>query len=137
MPTYKNSTSVVISVEGVRIEPGQSVETKQVLSSPLPAGITKTFDSPVFSPTLYSNSFAGDSGTTGPISVPANAGAQYKITVYCSAGGIKFWTNKATGGGFEVLLAGEGKAYQLLGRMVDNFSVEYLLAGSKAEVSIA
>lgn len=135
MPTYKNSTSLVITVEGVRIEPGQSVETKQVLAT-LPAGITKTADSPAYSPALYSNNFAGDSGDSGAISVPAGI-TQYKITVFCSAGAIKFWTNAAAGGGFEVLMAGEGKSYQFLGRIVDNFTVGYLVAGSKAEVSIA
>ena len=134
MPKYKNSTSEVITHQGIRIEGGQEVETLEVFET-LPAGITLVSIDPRYYPVHYSNRFTGDSGDSGAIAVPAGL-QQFKFTVFCSGGAIKIEFNGVTGNA-EVLLAGEGKSYQFLNRVVSTFKIYYLVATSIAEVSIA
>ena len=134
MPKYKNSTSEVITHQGIRIEPLQEVETLEVFET-LPAGITLVSIDPRYYPVHYSNRFAGASGDSEAIAIPAGL-QQFKFTVFCSGAAIKVEFNGVAANA-EVILAGEGKSYQFLNRIVDTFKIYYLDTGAIAEVSIA
>jgi len=134
MPTYKNGTATVITHQGIRMEAGEQVETKEIFES-LPVGVTLISIDPRYYPVHYSNRFTGGSGDSGAIAVPAGL-QQYKITVFCSGAAVKIEFNGVAANA-EVLLAGEGKSYQFLNRIVDSFKIYYLDTGAIAEVSIA
>jgi hypothetical protein len=136
MPMYKNSTSAVITVNGNRIEPNETITTLEFLEN-LPAGVTQEQSTPSFTPCKYSNEFKGGSGDSGSINVPAGL-VQYTVVVTCSAGAIKFETNgNTTANTAEVVVAGESVKYQCMSRMIDSFKIYYLETGSICKVSIA
>ena len=132
MPKYKNSTTAVITTNGIRIEPGQTVETTKWIPT-LPTGITLVATTPAFAPAVYSSTFSGSSGNSGVQTLPTTL-SQNRLTVFCSAGAIKFYTNDMSTG--VVIVAGDYRRYDLLEYIVKNFNIDYLVASSVCEVSV-
>lgn len=133
MPKYTNSTSAVITVNGNRIEAGETISILEYLEN-LPAGVTQTDSVPAYTPCAYSALLSGGSGDSGVINVPAGL-KQFTIVVSCASGAVKFETNGVTATA-EVVVAAETVKYQFLSRLVTSFKVYYLVTGSVAKVSI-
>jgi len=93
MPTYANSTSAVITIGDVRIEPGQSVKTLQFIPGSLPAGITEVTTAPMCNPIILSSKVTGNTTVTIPetytnplTGIVESLNGNYLITVYVGTG---------------------------------------------------
>jgi len=89
MPQYKNASSAVVELEGIRIEPGQTVTTEKFIQKALPTGVTKESDSGYYDPTLLSQKVT----TTSTVTVPSGISGNYRIILLCSAGDISMKVN--------------------------------------------
>jgi len=117
MPAYKNSTSTVINAEGVRIEPGQTVETYQYIAS-LPAGVTLTSASPYWDNIVSSAKLT----STTTVTVPSSLLGNYKIKIYVGAGECTVKTNSSSATAQYVGLY-ETLELTCLSRIIDNVIV--------------
>ena len=90
MPAYRVTGTDSVVAMGQRYNPGDTFTTDAMLY-PLPAGITKTSDSPAFDPILQDEVKTGGVGATGTIAI-VNAVGGYKVVLKALAGsvGIKF-----------------------------------------------
>ena len=79
MPTYLNSTANVITIGSLRIEPGQTAAS-DVWIPTLPAGVTKTLDTPFYNPVILSAVYL----TSQTVDVPVTAVSNYKISIYAT-----------------------------------------------------
>lgn len=82
MPKYTNSTSTVITVGSLRVEPKQTLTTKVFEVGAVAAGLTLDAAVPIYSPTIQS---AKISGTT-TVTVPAELTGNYRIHIFVPAG---------------------------------------------------
>jgi len=89
MPRYTNTGTDIVVVGSVRIEPGQTVDSRIWLVTPLPTGITKLADAPIFDNVILSQKITA--GVTVP--VPATVDGNYKISVFCTAGDVTVQTD--------------------------------------------
>jgi len=89
MPRYTNTGSDVVVVGSIRIEVGQAVDSRIWLTTPLPTGITKLADAPIFDVVVLSQKVT----STETIAVPASLETNYKIGVYCTAGEVAIQTD--------------------------------------------
>jgi hypothetical protein len=90
MPKYTNTGTSLVVVGDVRIEAGQTVNSRIWLPTPLPAGISKLSDIPFHNPVILSQA------ATGTVAVPASVIGNYKITVFCTTAGLTVKTDSAT-----------------------------------------
>ena len=114
MPTYLNSGTVVKDVSGLRVEPGESLQSIQWAGS-LPAGVTITSENPFYNPIIYSTAIAGG----GTYEIPNNLIGNYKVTFYCATGTITAKLSSSNGTA-RVLAAGETWTVMCLARIVDS-----------------
>jgi len=120
MPTYKNSGSTVVEIEGIRIEPGQTVATNSFLET-LPAGVTKTLNTPHVNPVIYSKVITVTE-TVDLTSVLVGINGNYELNFFCSVGSvaIQLVDNTTTK---NYLVAGERWNYPCLNRSVLGFII--------------
>ena len=88
MPSYKNSSSTVITVGSIRVEPGETVSTNTFIIT-LPSGLTQETVVPVFDPIIQSTKVT----STQTISIPSNLVGNYKIKIYVTAGEVSIKYN--------------------------------------------
>ena len=93
MPKYLNSTSAVITMGAVRVEPGETVSTLQFIPGALPAGITEVTSAPTITPIVSSAKLTSGATVTIPETVadPISGVAQnlvgnYLITIAVAVG---------------------------------------------------
>ena len=93
MPRYTNSNTSVVSIGGLRLEPGETKDTLEYIPGTLPAGVTEDAAAPTFKPVILSQKVT--SGTTVTIpetfadsltGVAYNLVGNYLITVYVGVG---------------------------------------------------
>lgn len=89
MPKYTNTGTSIVVVGDIRIEPGQTVDSRIWLTTPLPTGITKLSDVPFHDSVILSQA------ATGTVAVPAAVDGNYKITVFCTTSGLTVKTDSA------------------------------------------
>ena len=120
MPTYKNSNSTVVEIEGVRIEPNQTVETTRFLET-LPAGVTKTADTPHIDPIIYSKVISVTE-TVNLTSALVGISGNYEINFVCAAGdaSIELVGTSATA---KIIVLGEKWTIRCLDRSVIGFII--------------
>ena len=90
MPKYTNTTLNLIVVGDLRLEAGQTVETRKWLS-PVPAGVTKLADAPYDDPVILSQAIS-----TGTVAIPVGVTGNYKISVFVVTGVITMKQNSAS-----------------------------------------
>lgn len=89
MPLYKNTTTERVSLAGMLLDPGEAKAIESWIS-PLPAGIVKLSDSPMYNPVIY----AAKHNAAGTITIPTGetrfnihiAVTSGEVTVYFSSG---------------------------------------------------
>lgn len=91
MPKYVNNGTSVVVVGDIRIEAGQTIETRIWLPAPLPTGVVKLADAPFLDSVILSQTVA-----SATVAIPASVTGNYKISVYCSAGNTTIKTNSAS-----------------------------------------
>jgi len=101
MPRYENQGTTQVVVGSIRIEPGQTVDSRIWLTTPLPTGIVKLADAPIFDVVVLSQKVT----STETIAVPASLETNYKVSVYCTAGDVTVQTDTSASTG-RVLGAG-------------------------------
>ena len=82
MPSYTNSTSAVITVGSLRVEPGETKTTKEFVVGATAAGLTLNANTPIYSPTLQSSKVS----STSTVTVPAALTGNYQVIIYVPAG---------------------------------------------------
>ena len=104
MPKYTNGTNAIIMAGTHRFEAGETLEIREWLN-PLPAGITKSSDSPFYDPIILSQKVT----STGPVAIPVVNGS-YKVRIYVSTGevSVKFSSSSAT-----AILIGAGDYHEV------------------------
>ena len=122
MPTYKNSGTTVADVGGLRVEPGQSVESV-IWVSTLPAGVTKTSDSPFTNTPILSAVYTSSDTYSIPVSVTGN----YLISVFADTGEVTVKFSSASNTAYYIA-EGQGITVTCLSRTVD--SIIYTVAVS-------
>ena len=117
MPTYKNSGTSVVNVEGLRLEPGETKATYQYLIT-LPAGVTLTSASPYWDNVVSSAKLT----STTTVSVPDSLTGNYKIKIYVGVGECTVQTNNS---GAVARYVGLYETLELtsLSRIIDNVIV--------------
>ena len=95
MPKYQNQGTEIVTIGSIRLDPGQTKESRIWLTTPLPTNVTKLSDDPIFNRVILSQKITA--GIT--VAIPASVDGNYKIGVYCTAGDvtIKTDTTDATG----------------------------------------
>ena len=90
MPRYTNAGPDLVVVGSIRIEVGQTVDSRIWLATPLPTGVTKLSDSPFHDEVILSQA------ATGTVNVPAAVDGNYKIHVFCTTSGLTIKTDSAS-----------------------------------------
>ena len=138
MPTYKNSNATVVTLNGNRMEAGESIQILEYLEGSLPAGVTQIATTPNFVPVKFSGLYQGGIGAdSGAIPVPAGL-QQYSISIAVGAGAVLVEMNGVTTANLsEAVVAGEKITFQCQNRIVDSLKLYYQLASTVAKVTIA
>jgi len=135
MPTYKNTGANDVAIGGLRVSPGQSVESLVVFND-LPAGVTKTSDLPIWNPIIHSEVYTGNIGGQAVISLPANL-ASGRILLKCTDGSAEVKFNDAA---FSPVLKltenSEPFERQLLDHWVTQIIIDYKTSPSTIEVLV-
>ena len=129
MPKYLNSGTSVVDVEGIRIEPGQTVETYQWIGT-LPSGVTKVSDAPFANTPILSAVYT----SSGTYSIPATVKGNYLISIFADTGEVtaKFSSSDNTA---YYIAEGQGISITCLTRTVD--SIIYTVAeGGKVYITV-
>jgi hypothetical protein len=113
MPKYTNTGTSLVVVGSIRIEPGQTVDSRIWLSTPLPAGISKLSDIPFHDSVILSQLAAGT------IAVPASVTGNYKITVFCTTTGLTIKTDSSSAVA-RILAIGQAWEAICLSRTIDS-----------------
>ncbi len=129
MPTYKNSTSGDITVEGIRIAGNSTVAQSKIFTT-LPAGITKTSDLPVIAGLLLDDTLTGNSGDTDTADLSA---FQYAVSVKidCVDGEADIYFNTDTSDKVVTLKDGEGLEMQ-----VKDYFISSIIADCKEDSTV-
>ena len=90
MPLYKNNTSERVNILGVLIGPGE-IKPTNIWLDPLPAGITKEADAPMFNPVIYS---AKKTNATVTIPIPTGE-TRFNIHIQVISGELTVLFNAA------------------------------------------
>lgn len=130
MPTYLNSGTTPVALNGVRLEPGESKTLQTfLLSTQLPSGVTQTAATPAYDPILVSQKVT----TTQTITLPATAIGNHTISIYCSSGEVSVKFNSASATAF-LLATGLLWSRQLTDRFVD--SIIFTISSGTAYLTI-
>ena len=129
MPRYTNTGSTQVVVGSIRIEPGQTVDSRIWLTTPLPAGITKLADAPIFDVVVLSQKITA----TDTVAVPASLETNYKVSVYCTAGDVTVQTDTAASTG---RILGTGMVWEALCLQRTINSLIFTVSGGTAYLTI-
>jgi hypothetical protein len=127
MPKYTNTTTDLIVKGDLRIEAGQTIETRQWLS-PLPAGVTKLADAPYDDPIILSQAIA-----TGTVAIPVGVTGNYKISVFVVTGTITMKQNSASATA-RIFGTGEQWSAICLSRTID--SLIFAVSGGAGSITV-
>lgn len=121
MPTYTNPTAAVITIGQLRVEPGETKNTKIFEPQAAAAGLTVNSSVPYFDNVISSTKATGATTVTVPQSVTGN----YRVHMFVPAVSGNEATVKLNGGAAvaRYIGAGESVDYTCLARTIDNVIV--------------
>lgn len=129
MPKYINSGTTVVEVQGIRIEPGETVTTKQWIAT-LPEDVTKVTDLPLAHTPILSAVYT----SSGSVGIPASVVGNYLVSIFADTGEVtvKFSSSDNTSW---YIAEGQGMAFTCLTRTID--SIIYTVgAGGKVYITV-
>jgi hypothetical protein len=134
MPTYKNTSQNDVAIGGLRVSPGESVESLVVFPT-TPAGITKTSDLPIWNPIIVSEVYTKNTGQQQIITLPVMQSG--RIMLKCTDGTVEVKFNDSA---FSPVLKltenSEPFERQLLDRWVTQIIIDFTTSPSTVEVLV-
>jgi hypothetical protein len=124
MPKYTNANATVVSIGGLRLEPGESKTTLEFIPGSLPSGVTEVATAPTFQPIILSQKLTAGATVTIPDSyvdplsgATINLTGNYLVSMYATGEA----TVQLNGAGVARYLGTEDYPYEVrcLSRVVD------------------
>lgn len=141
MPSYKNSGSTVVECNGMRIEPGETVQMQSYIpTSFLKAGVTLVSDEPFWNTTVLSSNYTGDTAEQDIVAIPAivngNVIRGVKGTIYCSSGSVEITFNSDSN--LPKIALSEGFTYGVstIERNINDIRLTYTADGSIVTIDL-
>lgn len=137
MPKYLNSTANDITHDGERLPSREEITIDRFLATPLPSGVTKTADAPIYNPVLVSSVETGNDAETASVAIPATYDGAVLIRVDCTAGGVRVrLTDGANDPPFEMKAGSDPFQHRILARVATSVELEFTEASSVAVVNV-
>lgn len=139
MPTYKNTNSDDVFIEGLRIPAKADLFTTEQWIRNLPTGVTLVATTPMFNPVLVSRLITGGSGTdvyTIPASVNGTDLDNALMRITCYGGSCSLHLSDATNTPVINLVNGQSVEINLSNHVVLNVTTTYLEANTKVSQTI-
>lgn len=153
MPRYLNGNATDVSIEGCRVGAGKTfVTTSNLLAHQIPAGVTKTTETPYWNPIIVSELKEGDSGSVA-VTIPETFGintetgaamplTDYYLKLRCTAGKATIKFNDATDGDFGTKLtlasgaSDDEVCWYIQDRDVYKVNITFVTSGTKVKVDV-
>jgi len=139
MPTYKNTSGSVVTADGVRIEPNETVETYSYLLN-LPSGVSKISDTPYWNDLIISDVQTGNNGETDTIEIPEIVNGEdvkaIRGQIYCAAGSCTIAYNNVSNTPLAKLIAGYTFPIHTISRVIDSIIINYTADSSSIRTDL-
>jgi len=113
MPTYQNTTNEKKIVGSQILGPGKTYLTN-VIFDPLPAGVVRISEEPIYNPVLHSAAYTGDANVAVPVGEQA-----YLVDLYVEAGTWEIQFNDAAMAPPLVLVEGTTWSRKYINRLIE------------------